>query len=100
MGRTLHLKTACNYLGNGLIVVNQFDFDPEVLSGFEILMTDPAEAGNLSFLPVVGSVLLPDDCPRTQEEFERRGWRTIGLGLSEIRKAQAGLTCMSIVFRS
>ena len=100
MGRTLHLKTACNYLGHGLMVVNHLDFSPDVLSDFEILMTDPAEAWKLSFLPVDGSVLLPDDCPRTREEFERRGWRTIGLGLSEIRKAQAGLTCMSILFRS
>jgi dimethylargininase len=100
MGRTLHLKTACNYLGNGLMVVNHLDFSPDILSDFQLLMVDPAEARKLSFLPVEGSVLLPDDCPRTQEEFERRGWRTIGLGLSEIRKAQAGLTCMSILFHS
>ncbi len=99
MGKTLHLKTACNYLGKGLMVVNYFDFDPEVFSDFEIIRPDSSEASRLSFLPVEGSVLLPDDCPRAQEEFKKRGWRTLPLDISEIRKAQAGLTCMSILFQ-
>lgn len=99
MGRTLHLKTACNYLGEGLMVVNYFDFNPEVFSDFEIIRSDPSEESKLSFLQVDGTVLLPDDCSKAREEFEKRGWRTIPLGLSEIRKAQAGLTCMSILFQ-
>jgi dimethylargininase len=98
--KTLHLKTVCNYLGNGTMVVNRFDFDLAVWSGFEIIRSDPSEASKLSFLPVGQSVLLPDDCPKARKEFERRGWRTIPLGLSEIRKAQAGLTCMSILFQA
>ncbi len=81
------------------MVVNYFDFDPEVFSDFEIIRPDSSEASRLSFLPAEGSVLLPDDCPRAQEEFKKRGWRTLPLDISEIRKAQAGLTCMSILFQ-
>jgi dimethylargininase len=99
MGRTLHLKTACNYLGKGLMVVNHFDFSPSLLSDFEVILSDPSEASRLSILPVGEFVLLPEDCPKAQNELERRGLRTIMLGLSEIRKAQAGLTCMSILFQ-
>jgi dimethylargininase len=99
IGRSLHLKTACNYLGKGLMVVRFFDFNPEVLTDFDIIRPDPSEVSRLSFLPVNGSVLLPDDCPKAREEFANRGWKTIPLGLSEIRKAQAGLTCMSILFQ-
>jgi len=99
IGRSLHLKTACNYLGKGLMVVKFFDFDPEVFTDFEIVRPDPSEVSRLSFLPVNGSVLLPDDCPKAREEFANSGWKTIPLGLSEIRKAQAGLTCMSILFQ-
>ena len=98
LGRTLHLKTACNYLGKGLMVVNSFDFDPAVLTEFSIIQPDSSEASKLSFLPVGESVLLPDDCPKTRGMFKRKGWNTILLDLSEIRKAQAGLTCMSILF--
>ena len=98
MGRSLHLKTACNYLGKGFMVVNYLDFDQDVFADFEIVRSDPSESSKLSFLVVEGSVLLPDDCPKTREEFERRGWRTIAVDASEIRKAQAGLTCMSILF--
>ena len=100
MGKTLHLKTACNYLGKGIMVVNDFDFDPAILSDFEILKSDPRETKKLSFLAAGEAVIVPDDCPRAQEEFEKRGFRTNPLGVSEIRKAQAGLTCMSILFRT
>ena len=100
MRKTLHLKTAFNYLGKGIMVVNEFDFDPAILSGFEILQSDPREAKKLSFLPTDKAVLVPDDCPRTREDFEKRGFGTNLLGLSEIRKAQAGLTCMSVLFRA
>ena len=98
LGRALHLKTSCNYLGKGSMVVNDFDFDPSVLKDFDIIQPHPSEAPRLSFLAVGDSVLLPDDCPRTRKTFEKRGWKTAVLGLSEIRKAQAGLTCMSILF--
>lgn len=98
MGKTLHLKTACNYLGKGLMVVNYFDFDSKVFSNFEIIQVDPSERPKLSFLSIDESVLLPEDCPKAGNEFEKRGWKTITLPLSEIRKAQAGLTCMSILF--
>ncbi|MBW2121508.1 MAG: N(G),N(G)-dimethylarginine dimethylaminohydrolase, partial [Deltaproteobacteria bacterium] len=98
--RSLHLKTACNYLGRGLLVVNHLDFEIEIFSHLEIIRADPSEAARLSFLALGESVLVPDDCPVTAEEFERRGWKAVPVGLSEIRKAQAGLTCMSILFEA
>jgi dimethylargininase len=98
LAKTLHLKTACNYLGKGFMVVNSFDFDPALLTGFNIIQPHASEAAKLSILAVGESVLLPDDCPKTRQIFERKGWHTIVLDLSEIRKAQAGLTCMSVLF--
>jgi N-dimethylarginine dimethylaminohydrolase len=42
--------------------------------------------------------MIPSDCPETTRLVEQVGFETIPLDYSEIRKAQAGLTCASIIF--
>jgi dimethylargininase len=61
----------------------------------------PAEepwGANVLALP--GATLVSAACPRTAELLRDLGHPVIVLDVSELHKAEAGLTCMSLVFRS
>ncbi len=96
----LHLKTIVNVLDAGTVVVSGDGVDPGIFSACKVLKAPEAEASRLSFLPLGRQVILPADCPETARLFEREGFATIPIDISEIRKAQAGLTCMSVLFEA
>jgi dimethylargininase len=100
LGEGLHLKSSVNYLGKGIVIVSGGGFDSAVFSDYDVVSVQGGEAARLSFLPLGETVLLPSDCPETRSVFESRGFNTIPLDISEIRKAQAGFTCMSVLFEA
>jgi len=59
---------------------------------------DPGEphAGNV--LTVAGAVIFPSAFPRTRERIEAQGFRVTTLDISELQKAEAALTCSSLIF--
>ncbi len=100
IGDALHLKSVANCLGDKTIVLSRTGIDRSIFSGFEVTEADENEAEGLSFLSMDNVVLLPSDCPKTRKMFEAMGRTVISLDVSEIRKAQAGLTCMSVFFEA
>lgn len=100
LGEALHLKSVINYLGKKTVILSGNGVSASVFSGFEVIEIGDAEVGLLSFLPIYETVFLPSDCLKTKRLFEERGFLTITLDVSEIRKAQAGLTCMSVLFEA
>jgi dimethylargininase len=96
----LHLKTIVNALDGNTVVISGGGVDPDIFSSYKVLEVPVNEAARLSFLPVGGHVLLPMDCPETGGMFQEEGFTLIPLDISEIRKAQAGLTCMSVLFEA
>ena len=100
LGDGLHLKSVVNYLGKGIVVVSGGGFYISTFSAYDVVSIKDEEAPLLSFLPLGKSALLSSDCPETRKVFESRGFNTIPLDASEIRKAQAGFTCMSVLFEA
>jgi dimethylargininase len=49
-------------------------------------------------LSIAGTLMMPDSFPATTAMLEREGWKIRTLDVSELMKAEAGLTCMSILF--
>jgi len=94
----LHLKSACSYIGNGTVLVNRSWIDVEPLSGFELLDVPEEEsaAGNALLLNDV--VIIPSSFPETRALLERQGFRVRTIDLSELQKAEAGVTCTSLIF--
>jgi dimethylargininase len=43
-------------------------------------------------------VLIPASFPRTARLLEQSGFQVESLDVSELQKAEAGITCMSLVF--
>lgn len=94
----LHLKTACCSLGNGAILANRAWLDPEPFAQFRIVDVAPGEDRAANVLTVGDSVIIPSCFPATADVLGREGLRVRPLDVSELMKAEAGVTCCSLLF--
>lgn len=98
VGEGLHLKSSINALGEyRLLVTPEFSEHPE-LGSFERVVVPAHETYAGNSLWVNDHVLVPAGFPATRELIERLGTETIETDVSEFRKMDGGLTCLSIRF--
>jgi dimethylargininase len=93
----LHLKTACCPLGEGVILANRAWLDLAPLEQFRIVDVAPGEDRAANVLTLGGSVIVPACFPQTAEILHREGLRVRPLDVSELMKAEAGVTCCSVI---
>ncbi len=95
-GDGLHLKSSVNALGDDRLLVTQEFSECSELSEFEriVVPADESYAGNS--LWVNGHLLVPAGFPATRELINGLGIETIETRVSEFRKMDGGLTCLSI----
>jgi dimethylargininase len=97
----LHLKSAVTSLGGDRLLANRAWFDwSRMSSGFEWVDVDPSEPHGGNALVVGSSVVMPASFPKTCAVVELRGFPVTPLDISELQKAEAGLTCSSLVFEA
>jgi len=94
----LHLKSACSYIGGNTVLVNRSWLDADQLQQFELIDVPAEEPNAANALLVKDVVILPSSFPRTRELLERRGFRVRAIDVSELQKAESGVTCMSLIF--
>ena len=94
----LHLKSAVTWLGNNTLLANRAWFDSSLLNGYEWLDVDPAEPHAGNALALGGSVIFPASFERTRARIEACGFQVISTDISELQKAESGLTCSSLLF--
>jgi dimethylargininase len=96
----LHLKTALSALDEETLLINPNWIDAGKLGGFQRVQVAEAEPFAANCLVLNGVVHLSARCDRTRERLEQRGFVTRILKITEFEKAEAGLTCLSLVFES
>jgi dimethylargininase len=96
----LHLKTAASYLGEGRMLVHRPWFDASLLAGYELVDVPADEAWAANVLVLGTDVVMAAGFPRTRELLEQRGFQTHEVAFTELLKAEAGVTCESIIFQS
>ena len=94
----LHLKTACCYIGDDTVLANRAWMDMDALCGIKIL--DVPEPRGANALRIGDTVLMPEAFPRTRDLLERSGFRVRTVDNSELLKAEAGVTCTSLIFEA
>jgi len=94
----LHLKSACSYIGNDTMLMNRSWIDAEPLRGFELIDVPAEEPAGANALLVNDIVIIPASFPKTCALLEERGFRIRTIDLSELQKAEAGVTCSSLIF--
>jgi dimethylargininase len=94
----LHLKSAVTYLGRNTLLANRSWFDSKVFRGFDWVDVAPEEPHAANALAIGGTVIFPASFPRTRACLEARGFPVTPLDISELQKAESGLTCSSLLF--
>lgn len=94
----LHLKSAVTHLGGNTLLANRGWFDTTPLAGHEWIDVDPAEAHAANALTLGGTIIFPASFPCTRARIEARGFHVTSLDISELQKAESGLTCSSLLF--
>jgi dimethylargininase len=71
----------------------------KTFAGFELLLVPEDEAWAANTLRVENTILLQHGFPKTIELVAKRYESVEILDISEFRKMEAGLSCLSIIFR-
>jgi dimethylargininase len=94
----LHLKSAVTSLGRNTLLANRPWFDTAAFAGYEWIDVDPAEPHAANALALGDTIIFPASFPRTRARIEARGFHVTPLDISELQKAESGLTCSSLLF--
>ncbi|MEF2231140.1 MAG: arginine deiminase family protein [Pseudodesulfovibrio sp.] len=97
-GPSLHFKTDVNYIGRKTLLVSPFFAAAPELAGFERIVVEDDEAYARNCLYINGVTLVPAGFPRTLERVRALGNEVLVLEMSEFRKLDGGLTCLSLRF--
>lgn len=96
----LHLKSAVTPIGENTILVNPRRVDPSAFDA-EAIEADPAEPDGANALILAPTILLLSaSARRTGAELEDRGFRVVTIDIRELERAEAGVTCCSILFEA
>jgi dimethylargininase len=98
VGKGLHLKSSVNWLGEKRLLVTLTLADYPGFQRYQRLVVDHEESYAANTLWVNDTLLMPAGFPRTQGMLERLGMPVVELDVSEVRKMDGGLTCMSLRF--
>ena len=95
--KVLHLKSACTYLGNEIVILSRGCFDTNVLQGLGKIIVPRGEEYAADCLAVNETVLIAKGHAETRKLVEKEGFRVEELEISEFRKGDGALTCLSII---
>lgn len=96
----LHLKSAVTYLGRATLLANRVWFHWQRLEGFDWIDVDVSEPHAGNALALGDTVIFPASFPKTHQKIEAKGFQVIALDISELQKAESGLTCSSLIFEA
>jgi dimethylargininase len=94
----LHLKTGLSYLENDNLLITETFFGCSAFRAFNPIKVERKEAYAANSLWINGTVLVPKGFPATRARIETAGYQTMALDVSEFRKIDGGLTCLSLRF--
>lgn len=94
----LHLKSAVTYAGMETVVLNPEWIDVDLFSRWQCVPVATAEPFGANVLIVGNIVHTAASAPLTRKKLDALGFETRPLDTSEFEKAEAALTCLSLLF--
>ncbi len=96
----LHLKSAVTLLGRDTLLAHRAWFDATPFSAYDWIDVDPSEPHAANALALGNTIIFPASFPRTRVRIEAAGFHVTPLDISELQKAESGLTCSSLIFEA
>ena len=96
----LHLKSAVTQIAERTLLLNPEWVDARQFPGFETVAVDPREAFGANALRLDDILIYSASYPNTLRRLKSRGFRVETLEVDELEKAEAGVTCCSLIFKS
>lgn len=98
--QSLHLKTACTALEDRTLLINPEWIDATPLAAFELVTIPANEPWAANVLRINDRICMSTGNPRATELIRQRGILVEIIDLSEFAKAEAGITCLSLLFNA
>ena len=95
----LHLQSAITPVADKVMLIDRRWVDPSAFEQFEFIDIDPSKAFAANALRVGNSVVYATTFRRTRERLETRGIHVVPVDMSELAKAEGGVTCCCILVR-
>jgi len=96
--QVLHLKSGVAYLENNtMVVAGEFKSSPE-FKAFNLIPVDDNEMYAANCLWLNDTIVVAAGYPKTEQAIKAAGFETIVLDVSEFRKLDGGLSCLSLRF--
>lgn len=96
--KMLHLKTGVAYLENGILLASGELLKIKEFKNFNVIEVDSDESYSANSIWINGKVLIPKGFPKTRDKIIKNGYSIIELDVSEFRKLDGGLSCLSLRF--
>jgi len=93
----LHLKTAIAVIEDDLLLINPKWVNPDIFPGFNCEFVHPDEPLGANVMRRGNWALCPSAFIHTLHWLSEKGYDVISLDQSELAKAEAGLTCCSVI---
>jgi dimethylargininase len=98
LNKMLHLKSGVSYLeNNNMLVCGEF-INHKEFEKYNRIKIDDDESYAANSLWINDKVLVPEGFPKTRGKIEKAGYETIAIDVSEFRKIDGGLSCLSLRF--
>jgi dimethylargininase len=94
----LHLKSGLSYLGDGVFVVSADAPLGDALERYDLIRVSPTEGYAANCIRVNDYIVIAAGYPQLLATLTARGYRVAALAMSEFKKMDGGLSCLSLRF--
>lgn len=94
----LHLKSTCCCIAPDTILINRSWVNTELFSNYRLIDVAEGEPGASNALNIGDTIVMPNAFPRTAAILKREDFSVTALDMTELMKAESGVTCSSLLF--
>lgn len=94
----LHLKTGMSYIGDNTLLITELFTNKEIFSDYKKIRVNGREAYASNCIRVNDFVIVPAGFVKTKKAIKNSGFKTKTVDVSEFRKIDGGLSCLSLRF--